>query len=155
MSTSSTQNETTIRGSEIEYVKKNSKAALLNHLKRYLLYFFYYFYSLLWLSSMTSKKFQSEIKLVQNLELQTIGAFLYFNNCNKNIIISKPSPQESWSQLWYFIDTKFGKYFSLFENLAKNLQEEHSISNKMIAEEFSCIKTQQPNFQEFGNAHTN
>ena len=38
MSTSSTQNETTLRGSEIEYVKK-SNAAVLNHLKPFLVYF--------------------------------------------------------------------------------------------------------------------
>ena len=59
--TSSTQNETTLKGSEVEYVKKNSLAALPNHLKPHLIYFlFFYFYSLLWLSSMTSKKFESD-----------------------------------------------------------------------------------------------
>ena len=36
--------------------------------------------------------------------------------------------------------TKFENYFSLFENIAKNLQKEYSILNKMFAEAFSCVK---------------
>ena len=61
MSTSRTQNEITLKGSEIVYAKieKNSKAALLNHLKFHPVYFSY---SLLWLSSLALKKFESKTK---------------------------------------------------------------------------------------------
>ena len=51
----------------------------------------------------------------------------------QNNIISKPS------NIYIYIP-KFENYFSLFENIAKNLQEEYSISNKMFAEAFSCVK---------------
>ena len=68
-------------------MQKKSKAALLDHLKYH---HFYYFYCLLWLGSMTSEKFESEVKYEQNLILQTIGPFLHLNKCDQNNIVSKP-----------------------------------------------------------------
>ena len=68
-------------------MQKNSKAASLNYLKYHN---FYYFYCRLWLGFMTSEKFESELKCKQNLKLQTIVAFLHFNKCDQNNIVSKP-----------------------------------------------------------------
>ena len=113
-------------------MQKHSKATLLNHLKYH---HFYYFYCLLWLGSITSEKFESEIKYEQNLKLQTIGAFLHLNktSATKTILIPNESNKEpcNLGKIGLNFDipspTKFVNFFSFFEKLATNLKQ--TISN--------------------------
>ena len=108
-------------------MQKNSKAALLNHLKYH---HFFYSYCLLWLGSMsmTSEKFESEIKYEQNLKLQTIGAFLHLNKqmrpkqyCFHTNLIEPCRPHKIGLNFDIPSLTKFVNFFSFFEKLATNL----------------------------------
>ena len=75
-------------------------------------------------------------KLSTKSKSETIGAFLYFNNCNQIKYYFQTNLKEH-CHLWkidlnfgFLSPTKYVNHFSFFENLVINLREEHPISNK-------------------------
>ena len=75
-------------------------------------------------------------KLSTKSKSETIAAFLHFNNCNQDKYYFQTNLKEHSHlgkiglNFGFLSPTKFVNHFSFFENLVKNLEEEHSISNK-------------------------
>ena len=117
--------------------KKNSKAALLNHLKYH---HFYYFYCLLWLGSMTSEKFEfrdkilTKSKTANHWSISTPQQVRPKQYCFQTNLIEPCRLGKIGLNFDIPSPTKFVNFFSFFEKLATDYLKQ------LFWEASSCIK---------------